>query len=200
MSHPPYSLGRREDSEDAGTLPNRMTVTSTLRFRPRSEDNSESIACEAQHPALTKEPLRASVRMFVQCEYQPSFLPPSYLFSIFVFPDPPGPPEIEGYENKKPLRSGETVTLVCISRGGNPLATVTWYKNGHRVDSSYTTIPNGSKNTYEFTAAEEDNNAVYSCQAKNDLIVKPLKAEITTIVQCKWLKDLLLNMLLCVKC
>ena len=85
------------------------------------------------------------------------------------------------------------MTLVCISRGGTPLATVTWYRNGHRVDSSYTTVPNGSKNTYEFTASEEDNNAVYSCQAKNDLIVKPLKAEITTIVQCKWLKELLLN-------
>ena len=60
--------GRREDSEDAGTLPNRMTVTSTLRFRPRSGDNSEKIACEAQHPALTREPLRASVKMFVQCK------------------------------------------------------------------------------------------------------------------------------------
>ena len=112
-----------------------------------------------------------------------------YLFQTFLFSDPPGPPQIEGYTNKQALRSGDTVTLVCISRGGNPLATVTWYKNGHRVDSSYTTVPNGSKNTYEFTAAEEDNNAVYSCQAKNDLIVKPLKAEITTIVQCKWLKD-----------
>ena len=81
------------------------------------------------------------------------------------------------------------MTLVCVSRGGNPLATVTWYKNGLRIDSSYTTVMNGSKNTYEFTASEEDNNAVYSCQAKNELIVKPLKAEITTIVQCKWFKE-----------
>ena len=69
------------------------------------------------------------------------------------------------------------------------MATVTWYKNGLRIDSSYTTVVNGSKNTYEFTASEEDNNAVYSCQAKNELIVKPLKAEITTIVQCKWSKE-----------
>ena len=79
------------------------------------------------------------------------------------------------------------MTLVCISRGGNPLATVTLYKNGVRIDSSYTTVQNGSKNTYECIASEDDNNAVYSCRAKNDLIVKPLKAEITTIVQCKWL-------------
>ena len=107
-------------------------------------------------------------------------------YSLFSS-DPPGLPEIEGYKNKQALKSGETVTLVCISRGGNPLATVTWYKNGVRIDSSYTTVQNGSKNTYEFIASEDDNNAVYSCRAKNDLIVKPLKAEITTIVQCKWL-------------
>ena len=77
------------------------------------------------------------------------------------------------------------MTLVCLSKGGNPLATITWYRNGERVDSSYTTILNGSKNTYEFTASEEDNNAVYSCQAKNELILKPLEAKLTTVVQCK---------------
>ena len=77
------------------------------------------------------------------------------------------------------------MTLVCLSKGGNPLATITWYRNGERVDSSYTTILNGSKNTYEFTASEEDNNAVYSCQAKNELILKPLETKLTTVVQCK---------------
>ena len=63
------SAGRREDSEDEGSLPNRMTVTSVLRFRPRAGDNTRKIACEAQHPALTKEPLRAFVTMLVQCKY-----------------------------------------------------------------------------------------------------------------------------------
>jgi len=158
-----FIKGRREDSDDKGSLPERTTVTSILRFKPSAGDNSQNIACEAQHPALTQEPLRASIKMFVQY--------------------PPGQPQIEGYRNKQPLKKGDTVTLVCISRGGNPLATITWYRNGQRVDSSYTTILNGSKNTYEFTATEEDNNALYSCQAKNDLIVKPLEAEITTIVQ-----------------
>ena len=60
--------GRREDSEDKGSLPNRKTVTSVLRFRPDAGDNLANIACEAQHPALTREPLRAYVKMFVQCK------------------------------------------------------------------------------------------------------------------------------------
>ena len=60
--------GRREDSEDAGSLPDRQTVTSVLRFRPTARDNLAEVACEAQHPALTQEPLRATVKMFVQCK------------------------------------------------------------------------------------------------------------------------------------
>ena len=75
--------GRREDSEDAGSLPDRLTVTSTLRFRPRSGDNSEKIACEAQHPALTREPLRASVKMFVQCKLLMTAMISIYLSQIF---------------------------------------------------------------------------------------------------------------------
>ena len=62
-------LGRREDSDDKGSLPERTTVTSILRFKPSAGDNSQNIACEAQHPALTTEPLRASIKMFVQCKY-----------------------------------------------------------------------------------------------------------------------------------
>ena len=83
--------GRREDSEDAGSLPDRLTVTSTLRFRPRSGDNSEKIACEAQHPALTREPLRASVKMFVQCKLLMIAMIASvfiYLQHFFVFRSP----------------------------------------------------------------------------------------------------------------
>jgi hypothetical protein len=77
------------------------------------------------------------------------------------------------------------VTLVCVSYGGNPLAAVTWYRNGKRADSSYTAVRNGSRNSYEFRAEAADNGAVFSCQAKNDLIEKPLVAEVTLVVQCE---------------
>ena len=61
--------GRREDSDDKGSLPERTTVTSILRFKPSAGDNLANIACEAQHPALQSRPLRASVKMFVQCKF-----------------------------------------------------------------------------------------------------------------------------------
>ena len=40
--------------------------------------------------------------------------------------DPPGPPEIEGYQTGKVVKTGDTMKLMCTSKGGNPLAQVYW--------------------------------------------------------------------------
>ena len=37
------------------------------------------------------------------------------------------------------IRLGQTVTLICVSHGGNPLAEIVWFKNDVGVDFSYTT-------------------------------------------------------------
>ena len=66
--------------------------------------------------------------------------------------DPPGPPEISGYIEGETIRLGQTITLVCTAQGGNPLAEIIWYKNGIKVDSSYTTSGRASSNTYSFVA------------------------------------------------
>ncbi len=60
---------------------------------------------------------------------------------FFFISDPPGRPEIGGYMEGETIRLGQTVNLVCSSRGGNPLPDVVWYKDGVAapVDSSYTT-------------------------------------------------------------
>ena len=65
------------------------------------------------------------------------------------------------------------------------MAVITWYKNGKRVDSSYTTMGQASKNTYTFVAKPDDNNAKYTCMAKNELMDKELLASVTTKVYCK---------------
>ena len=106
-----------------------------------------------------------------------------YILSIS---DPPGPPEISGYIEGETIRLGQTITLVCTAQGGNPLAEIIWYKNGIKVDSSYTTSGRASSNTYSFVASTEDNNARYRCESKNDLSPTPLSAEIILSVQCKY--------------
>lgn len=53
-------------------------------------------------------------------------------FSIF-FADPPAPPLISGYMEGQIIPAGSVQKLLCVSSGGNPLATLTWYKNDKRV-------------------------------------------------------------------
>ncbi len=78
------------------------------------------------------------------------------------------------------------MTLVCTAAGGNPLAEISWYRNGIKVDSSYTTSGRESRNTYSFLAATEDNNARYRCESENELSTAPQSAEIVLSVQCKY--------------
>ena len=87
-------LGNIEESSEDGTLPDRKTTFSKIKFRPDSADNHATYACEvrivfsllrsqlfipiqASHPALqgslkgsrAGSPMRASVLLSVQCEY-----------------------------------------------------------------------------------------------------------------------------------
>ena len=113
---------------------------------------------------------------------------PMVILTIFYISDPPGPPEISGYIEGETIRLGQTITLVCTAEGGNPLAEIIWYKNGIKVDYSYTTSGRASSNTYSFVASTEDNNARYRCESKNELSPTPLSAEIILSVQCKYTK------------
>ena len=103
----------------------------------------------------------------------------------YVVADPPGPPEIQGYIEGETIRMGQTVSLTCVSYGGNPLATITWYRNDEMVDMSYTTSGRESRNMFTFVAASEDNNAKYSCEARNEMSVETMTAQIVLAVQCK---------------
>ena len=88
---------------------------------------------------------------------------------------------------------GQTVSLVCESYGGNPLATIIWYKNGQRIDHSYTTMGSKSKNVLRFVAGPDDNKAKYRCEASNSMLAAPLVAEVVMSVQCKFFFFLCFN-------
>jgi hypothetical protein len=46
---------------------------------------------------------------------------------------PPGEPNIQGYTEGVAIAAGTVQKLACISMGGNPLATLTWFKNDKKV-------------------------------------------------------------------
>ncbi|CAG2102853.1 unnamed protein product [Medioppia subpectinata] len=131
---------------------------STITVRPHAEDNGVMYTCEAIHTALSA-PLRHSLTL-------------SVLY-------PPGPPEITGYTEGETVRMGDTLTLVCKSIGGNPLAQLVWYKNDEEVDFSFTTTANKqSANSHTFVVDASDNNAVYRCVASSTITQTPMVSEI----------------------
>ena len=117
----------------------------------------------------------------------------SFSFGFRFFPDPPQPPEIKGYTEGETIRMGQTVNLECVSYGGNPLATITWFRkpdggDEEVVDHSYTTSGRESRNVHTFVAASNDNNAKYRCEARNEMSADSMmtSAEIILSVHCKY--------------
>jgi len=108
-----------------------------------------------------------------------------YCFAaVCLIADPPGIPEITGYSSDQVLKTGDTARLVCISRGGNPLAQVYWYRNNEEFDFSYVSGNNRAENELIFTVQPTDNNAIYRCSATNQMTTEPLNTEVKLTVQC----------------
>ncbi|KAI4470791.1 nephrin [Holotrichia oblita] len=141
----------------------RYDTHSRITLKPTAEDDYEDYTCEARHEALQSDlPMRATVQL-----------------SVFY---PPGLPYIEGYTEGETIRRGQTVELICRSRGGNPPAQLIWYKNGEQIRMAYRTAGRISENVYTFTADPSDNKARYKCEASNIMSKAPLKAEIDMTV------------------
>lgn len=51
----------------------------------------------------------------------------------FAILDPPSQPIIHGYVEGTAVEAGTVQKISCTSTGGNPLATLTWYKNDKKV-------------------------------------------------------------------
>ncbi|XP_062711778.1 nephrin isoform X5 [Aedes albopictus] len=141
----------------------RYTVTSQLRIKPGAADDYMGYTCQAKHKALHPErPLQTTVQL-------------SVLY-------PPGAPYIDGYKQGETLRRGQSVELICASRGGNPPAQLIWYKNGVQERMAYRTSERLSENIYKFTAEASDNKAVLRCEANNIMAKAPLKTEVVLSV------------------
>ncbi|CAN7982436.1 unnamed protein product, partial [Ixodes hexagonus] len=134
-----------------------FSVYTSITLYPKLDDNHAVYTCEVHHPALPA-PLRSSVTI-------------SVLY-------PPGVPEIEGYQDGDIVQVGDTLTLACISRGGNPPATLTWTKDGVLLTAKYKNATREATNTYTFTVTAGDNNAVYRCEATNIVTLQPFEASV----------------------
>ncbi|XP_067131577.1 synaptogenesis protein syg-2-like [Centruroides vittatus] len=88
---------------------------------------------------------------------------------------PPNPPIIQGYEEDTPLKEGQIQKLICVCTGGNPIASLAWFRGNNELTSLVTISGNEVSSEIVFRAEAKDNGAIYICQAKNSATVKPLE-------------------------
>lgn len=155
--------------------------------QPSKEDDYTDLSCEARHEALLKEyPLRTTVQLSVMCKWIARwYAKVADTERPFVSTDPPGEPHIQGYVEGETIRRGQTVELICSSKGGNPPAQLVWYRNDVQVQSVWNTKGRFSENYYKFTASTADNNAKVVCEARSVMSKKPLKTEVKLTVYCE---------------
>ncbi|XP_075165766.1 nephrin adhesion molecule sticks and stones isoform X1 [Haematobia irritans] len=87
---------------------------------------------------------------------------------------PPSPPIISGYMEGQIIPAGSVQKLLCVSSGGNPLATLTWYKNDKRINSVIRTADKSVSAEITILANVTDNQAQYRCEAANSATEIPL--------------------------
>uniref|UniRef100_H0WPD2 Nephrin n=2 Tax=Otolemur garnettii TaxID=30611 RepID=H0WPD2_OTOGA len=128
-----------------------FTTEATARVIPQSSDNGQLLVCEGSSPALDT-PIKASITMNV-------------LF-------PPGAPAIEwpGLDEGH-VRAGQSLELPCVARGGNPLATLQWLKNGQPMSTAWGTEHTQAvaRSVLVMIVKPEDHGVRLSCEAHNSV-------------------------------
>ncbi|GAB5582151.1 nephrin isoform X3 [Prionailurus iriomotensis] len=133
---------------NVGSQEKLFTTEATARVTPQSSDNGKLLVCEGSSPALDT-PIRVSVTMNVQ-----------------------GPPVIEwpGLDEGH-VRAGQSLELLCVSRGGNPPATLQWLKNGQPMSTAWGTehAEAVARSMLVMIVRPEDHGARLSCEAHNSV-------------------------------
>ncbi|GFG39572.1 hypothetical protein Cfor_01002, partial [Coptotermes formosanus] len=92
---------------------------------------------------------------------------------------PPSQPIIQGYTEATSIAVGTVQKISCISSGGNPLATLTWYKNDKKINSVTKVNDRSVSAEVAILVNVTDNEARYKCEASNSATEIPLFETVT---------------------
>uniref|UniRef100_A0A182Y6U2 Uncharacterized protein n=1 Tax=Anopheles stephensi TaxID=30069 RepID=A0A182Y6U2_ANOST len=95
---------------------------------------------------------------------------------------PPNQPVITGYTEGTIIAAGSVQRLQCSSTGGNPLATLTWYKNDKKLNSPSKATDKSVSSEISILVNATDNQAKYRCEAHNSATEIPMSASRTLAV------------------
>lgn len=84
-----------------------------------------------------------------------------------------GPLDVKILGANQPLSAGRRYDLLCQSSGSRPPATITWWKNGQRLERTKETTSsdgNTTTSTLSFVASKDDDGKYLSCRAENKVM------------------------------
>ncbi|XP_048117915.1 nephrin [Alosa alosa] len=124
------------------------------QVKAEGADHGGQLVCQAMNSALTAAIIDTK------------------LMTIYF---PPQAPVIEGLESTT-VKAGTTLKLVCLSHGGNPLASLQWTKNGKLLSSSWEedVVQRRSRSLLILMVTAEDNQAILQCESINQVSLAPL--------------------------
>ncbi|XP_045574609.1 nephrin isoform X1 [Salmo salar] len=122
-----------------------------------SSDNGRELVCRAKNPAL------------------PRALETSLVMNVYF---PPQHPVIQGLDREGLVKRGTMLKLVCVSQGGNPLATLHWTKNGEVISTSWEVDTESRRAISHLTlqVKPQDNQAELRCESVNQVTPVPLSS------------------------
>ncbi|XP_018304858.1 nephrin [Mycetomoellerius zeteki] len=87
---------------------------------------------------------------------------------------PPSKLTVTGYEEGTTVVAGTVLKLMCTATAGNPLATLTWYKNDRKVLGTVRQRNHAVSSELAILVNASDNNAHVRCEATNSATEIPL--------------------------
>ncbi|XP_076671541.1 sticks and stones isoform X2 [Andrena cerasifolii] len=128
-------------------------TSSNVTFNINRISRSIVVICDASNVKLTENVVRTHT---INVIYPPSKL------------------SITGYEEGKTIDAGTVLKLMCTATSGNPLATLSWYKNDRTVTGNTRTRDHAVSSELTMLVNASDNNARIRCEAANSATEIPL--------------------------
>ncbi|XP_012226439.1 nephrin isoform X3 [Linepithema humile] len=161
-SNPPADIkwtvdGHNFESNSSKTEPapnGGWITTSNVTFSINRKSRSIVVICHASNAKLTENVVGTHT---INVIYPPSKL------------------SVTGYEEGTTIVAGTVLKLMCIATAGNPLATLTWYKNDRKVSLGTVRQRNHAVSSeLAILVNASDNNAHVRCEATNSATEIPL--------------------------
>ncbi|CAD5221234.1 unnamed protein product [Bursaphelenchus xylophilus] len=166
-SHPPATIHWVMDGQPFGSSP-------AKQFKERYGTVSESsLTIDTKSLLIDKQQLT------IDCTAINSEGSATKQHTVRVY-SPPMPPVIKT-SSSGPYLEGESLNLTCESEGGNPLATLTWYRP--KIEKAQTQIDgNKSRSLLQLRIDRSMNNLPIKCQSENPALEHPLNDTVTLTV------------------